>query len=188
MHVIKHLSTNLSSASSSKVCMLAKCEGSRHFSIDGLLAQGAGARRARRRVVWSLSGDGPGWAAHPRPPPSGGLGNTPPRNANTHVHRETPANVRARAFVICAIPRRVRAAATDASQCYIFNQAGRAGAAAQLNGTGVFGSRSRAGPPQRPTHCQLQAAARRASGLRAKCAAGAQLKSRWKSAKSRVAT
>ena len=37
------------------------------------------------------------------------------------------------------------------TQCNIFNQAGRAGAAAELNGTEVFGSRSRAGPPQRPT-------------------------------------
>ena len=45
----------------------------------------------------------------------------------------------------------VKARAAYGSQCNIFNQAGRACAAAQLNGTEVFGSRSRAGPPQRPT-------------------------------------
>ena len=38
-------------------------------------------------------------------------------------------------------------------QCNIFNQAGRAGAAAYLNTTGVFGRRPRAGLPRRPnTH------------------------------------
>ena len=40
--------------------------------------------------------------------------------------------------------------AAQHSQCNIFNKAGRAGAAAYINGTGVFGSRSWVGPPQRP--------------------------------------